>query len=90
MPASMLQLDPALPVMAFRNGEWHKAMAHGWMDYGIEDDLFWICFVDDCEPWVVSNRHIRAQSNITIGRKPSADIALPRKKAPATRKKATK
>lgn len=86
----MLQLDPALPVMAFHNGEWHKAIAHGWMDYGIDDDLYWIVLVDDCEPWVLSNKHIRAQANITIGRQRSADIPPAPPPQQPLRKKATK
>lgn len=84
----MLQLDPALPVMAYHNGAWHKAMAHGWMDYGIEEDLFWICFVDNCQPWIVNNKHIRAQGNITIGRHPSADIPPPPPPSQPPREKA--
>ena len=71
MSAAMLQLDPALPVKIFHQGRWEKAWCHGWMDYGIESEFFWICFVDASgEPWIVPNKHVRAQTNITIGRVP--------------------
>jgi hypothetical protein len=78
VPAALLQLDPAIPVTIFTRGEWRKATAHGWMDYGIEGDLYWICFVDDSgEPWIGGNKNVRAQVNITLGRH---KISLPETK----------
>lgn len=61
----MLQLNPPLPVMT-PNG---AALAHIIIDYGPELSLFWVCFQDDtAECWTWSNRDIRAQTNITMGR----------------------
>lgn len=65
----MLQLDPAIPVMAFVCGRWQKATSHGWLDYGVEADFMHICFSDeDGEIWILRNKYVRAQINITIGR----------------------
>lgn len=70
MPASMLQLDPAIPVMAqYQDDTWRKALAHGWMDYGIDDDLYWVCLLDNGEWWILANKQVRGQTNITIGRR---------------------
>jgi hypothetical protein len=69
MPATLLQLDPPIPVLARVDNVWHKALAHGWLDYGIEDYLLWIVFLDDGRQWTVRNTHILAQSNATIERK---------------------
>ncbi len=61
----MLQLNPPLPVVTPHG----PALAHVLIDYGIEQDLHWVCFQDDSsECWTYSNRDIRAQKNITIGR----------------------
>jgi hypothetical protein len=81
MPASMLQLDPAIPVMAqYHDDTWHKAVAHGWLDYGIDDDLYFVCLLDNGEWWILSNKHVRGRANITIGRRvtlPPAKQAAP-------------
>lgn len=61
----MLQLNPTIPVVTPHG----KAFAIGWIDYGNEDDLYWVCFqTESCECWVWPNKDIRAQQNLTIGR----------------------
>jgi hypothetical protein len=62
----MLQLDPAIPVVT-PNG---KALAHVIIDYGPEHDLLWVCFQDNGEIWTYRNQDVRADTNITFGRKP--------------------
>jgi hypothetical protein len=62
----MLQLDPAIPVVT-PNG---KALAHIVIDYGPEHDLLWVCFQDNGEIWTYRNQDVRADTNITFGRKP--------------------
>ena len=61
----MLQLNPALPVVT-PNG---KALAHVIIDYGPEHDLLWVCFQEDGEIWTYRNQDVRADTNITFGRK---------------------
>ena len=63
----LLQLEPCIPVVTPKG----KAMATVLIDYGIEHDLLWVCFQDDThECWTWSNKDIKAQANISIGRKP--------------------
>jgi hypothetical protein len=63
----IVRIDPPMPLNTPRG----SAMAHFLIDYGIEFDLYWVCFIDETsECWTISNRDIRAQSNITIGRTP--------------------
>lgn len=62
----MLQLDPALPVVTPKG----KAMAHVLIDYGLEHDLLWVCFQEsDRQIWTYRNQDVRADSNVTFGRK---------------------
>ncbi len=64
-----LQLNPPFPVLIFHQGEWQKAQSHIMLDYGIENDLYWVCFLDsNGECWTMSNRYVRMQENVTIGR----------------------
>jgi hypothetical protein len=61
----ILQLDPPIPVTTPKG----NAIAVVLLDYGLEHNLMWVCFQDDTsECWTWSNRDIRAQKNITIGR----------------------
>lgn len=61
----ILQLNPPI----FLNTPKGSALAHFIIDYGIENDLYWTCFLDtNGECWTFSNREVRAQKNITIGR----------------------
>jgi len=61
----MLQLDPPLPVVTPKG----KALAHILIDYGPEHDLVWVCFQQDNEIWCFRNQDVRADSNVTFGRK---------------------
>jgi hypothetical protein len=62
----MIQLNPTIPVVTPKG----KGDAIGWIDYGQETDLFWVVFqTDTCECWTWANKDIRAQQNLTIGRK---------------------
>ena len=65
------RIDPPIPVTTPKG----KAIAIAWLDYGIENDLMWICFQDDTgECWTWENADIRARVNITIGRKNISSI----------------
>jgi hypothetical protein len=61
----MLRLDPPLPVVTPQG----KGLAHVLIDYGIDFDLLWVVFQDTGECWTWRNQDIRAESNITFGRK---------------------
>jgi hypothetical protein len=61
----ILQLNPPIPVVTPHG----KGLAHLVIDYGIEHDLIWVAFDDGGECWSWRNQDIRAQSNITIGRR---------------------
>lgn len=61
---SMLQLNPPIPVKTPKG----KGLAHVLIDYGPEFDLFWVCFLDNGECWTYSNKEIRSQENVTLGR----------------------
>lgn len=66
----ILQLNPPLPITTPKG----SALAHFLTDYGPENDLMWTAFLDDTgECWTFSNREIRAQKNITLGRIPVSD-----------------
>lgn len=61
----LLQLNPPIPVDTPKG----KALAHCLIDYGIEHDLMWVCFIDSTgECWTFPNPQIRAQKNMTYGR----------------------
>lgn len=61
----MLQLNPPLPVQTPRG----PGLAHVLIDYGVEHDLVWVVFQSDGECWSWRNQDIRAQDNVTFGRK---------------------
>ncbi len=61
----MMQLNPCIPVETPRG----KGQASVLIDYSPEHDLYWVVFLDEGgECWTFSNRDIRAQTNITLGR----------------------
>lgn len=46
-----------------------KALAHFVIDYGIESDLFWVCFLQsNGECWTFNNKYIKLESNYTLDR----------------------
>ncbi len=61
----MLQLNPPLPVKT-PDG---KGLAQVLIDYGPEHDLIWVVFQDNGECWSWRNQDVRADTNITMGRK---------------------
>ncbi len=62
---SVTRIDPPLPVKTPKG----NAYAHFLLDYGLENNLLWVCFQDETgECWTWQNSDIRAQKNITIGR----------------------
>ena len=60
-----LQLNPALPLKHIEKGNF---LAHFIHDDGIESDILFTGFLDNGEIWTFSNRVLRAQKNITLGR----------------------
>ena len=82
---AIVRIDPPLPVLVKRGGDWLKGMAHWLIDYGYEHHLCFVTFLDESrECWTVENRDVRAQDNITAGRMPrgAPDHAGPRKQEP--------
>lgn len=62
---NLIQLNPPLPIVTPLG----EGLAHVLIDYGIEHDLMWVCFQNETgECWTWSNKDIRADKNITIGR----------------------
>jgi hypothetical protein len=60
------QLNPPLPVTTPKG----SGLAHIVIDYGPEHNLFWVVFIDATgECWTYPNQEIRAQKNITLGRR---------------------
>lgn len=62
----ILQLNPPIPVITPRG----KGFAHLVIDYSQEHDLLWVVFIDITgECWTYSNKDIKIDQNITLGRK---------------------
>lgn len=67
---TMIQLEPPIPVTTSKG----KGYAFAIIDYGVEFDLLFVIGLDDTgEIWTLSNKEVRLQQNISIGRvnKPS-------------------
>jgi hypothetical protein len=62
----MLQLDPTIPIYRISDGM--KGYAFMCIDYSQEHDLYFTCGMDDGEIWVLNNKDIRLQNNVTFGR----------------------
>lgn len=61
----IIRINPPIPLNSPRGSCW----AHFLIDGGVETDLLWVTFLDDGgECWTWSNKDIRAQKNITLGR----------------------
>lgn len=61
----IVQLNPPLPL----NTPKGKGYCHFLLDYGMEEHLMFVCFLDESgECWTFENPEIRIQNNITIGR----------------------
>lgn len=78
----MLQLNPPIPVATPRG----KGYAHVLLDYSQEHDLLWVVFLDESrECWTFSNRDIRMQENVTLGRarrSPDHEVTISPREAP--------
>lgn len=62
----IIQLCPSIPVIT----PYGKGLAHFLIDEGAESHLKWVVFLDNNgECWTFQNPEIRAQKNITQGRK---------------------
>jgi hypothetical protein len=61
----MLQLNPPLPVVTPKG----LGIAHVLIDYGPEHDLIWVVFQENGECWSWRNQEVRADENITFGRR---------------------
>lgn len=67
----IVQLNPPIPVITPKG----DAIAHFLIDYGIEQDLMWVCFQTDTgECWTWGNAKIRSAKNITLGRESISEI----------------
>lgn len=62
----MLQLNPTIPITRISDGM--KGYAFVLIDYSQEHDLLFVCAMDNSEIWTLSNRDIRMQENISMGR----------------------
>jgi hypothetical protein len=71
----MMQLDPPLPVDTPRG----PAYAHLVIDYSQEHYVLFVCFLCDTgECWVLPNRDVKLQQNLTMG------VRAPKAVAPCT------
>ena len=65
------RIEPPIPVTTPKG----KAMAIAWLDYGMENDLVWMCVQDDTgEFWQYENADVRARTHLTIGRTKITEI----------------
>lgn len=61
----MIQLNPPIELMTPKG----RGICHFLIDYGIEDNLYWVVFIHDTgECWTYANPEIKACKNITMGR----------------------
>ena len=67
----IVQLNPALPIITPKG----EAYAHFLMDYGMEEHLLWVCFINDTgECWTFRNAQIRLKPNETFNRSNTSNI----------------
>jgi len=62
----MLQLNPMLPIIRISDGMLGYAFLV--IDYSQEHDLLFSCAMNNGEIWTLSNKDIRMQENISLGR----------------------
>jgi hypothetical protein len=63
----MLQLNPTLPIIRVSDGM--PGYAYAIIDYSQEHFVLFLCGLDNGEIWVLNNKDIRMQENISLGRK---------------------
>jgi hypothetical protein len=68
----MLQLNPMLPIIRISDGMMGYAFLV--IDYSQEHDLLFSCAMNNGEIWTLSNKDIRMQENISLGRFKNKDI----------------
>lgn len=62
---NILQLNPVITLETPRG----KGFTFLVIDYGMEHHLYWVVFIDKTrECWTFSNKDVRIQSNISLGR----------------------
>ena len=65
------QLNPSIPLICPKG----KGQAMLVIDPGLEHDLLWVIAIDDTgEIWTFKNSEVRAQKNITMGRRSISDF----------------
>jgi hypothetical protein len=62
----MLQLNPTIPIVRLSDGMNGYAMVI--IDYSQEHHLLFVCAMANAEIWTLSNKDIRMQDNISLGR----------------------
>ena len=62
----MLQLNPMLPIIRISDGM--SGFAFIVIDYSQEHDLLFTCAMKNGEIWTLSNKDIRMQTNVSLGR----------------------
>jgi hypothetical protein len=62
----MLQLDPTIPIIRISDGMSGFALLV--IDYSQEHDLLFTCAMKNGEIWTLSNKEIKMQDNISLGR----------------------
>ena len=67
MTQTMLQLNPTIPIVRLSDGM--NGYAFTMIDYSQEHYVLFVCGLDNGEIWVLSNKDIRLQTNISLGRK---------------------
>lgn len=66
---SFTQLNPMISVMYKQADVWHKGQTLAWLDYSQEHDVLWMVANDVTgEVWLVNNKYIRLQVNMSMGR----------------------
>jgi hypothetical protein len=67
MTQTMLQLNPTIPIVRLSDGM--NGYAFAMIDYSQEHYVLFVCGLNNGEIWVLSNKDIRLQTNISLGRK---------------------
>ena len=72
MTGPIFRLDPPIPVRLVMEGTAERwagdALAHAWIDYGVEHDLKWLCVCANNEWFIASNEDVRSFNNLSFKR----------------------
>jgi len=66
MIQSMLQLNPTIPIV--RKSDGMKGYAYAIIDYSQEHYVYFVCGLDNGDIWVLSNRDVSLQNNVSLSR----------------------